>query len=1045
MARRLFAVLILTGTIAAVSPASAQTTFVQDHFTVGANTMLEAHAPNTGAAWTRQVGNNGIILNAAAGNARNVGAGDWSIYSNGTIAPAAEIVEGITVTFTNANANNFVDLFGRTSVTLLNAYSARFAANGAVTLTRWNGGAPTTLASAVVAVALNTPISFQFVLKNASKQIWINGVSVASSADNTLAAAGFVALGMNSNVAAQNITDDFFASTFAVTAVDRLDAAATRDPRHTLVEWSTAREVGNLGFRLFRDDGVSRVPVSNGLIAGAALRVSGAYLPAGHTYRFLDQDRKARSARAYWIEEVDLHGHGVWHGPIVPRAGAIDARVAPSATIVDLGQRQSVVTHTRLTPAALSEPPASNRRRGADPTADALGKQWQIAAGDAIKIGVAEPGLYRVARADLVAAGLDPNADPEALRLYADGLEVPIIVDGDAILFYGLPLDTPASGSRIYWLVAGDAGGLRMPGAPALTSAASGRNSFPATVERRDKALFLTFLRDADGDGFVGPVVSTDASQPTSQTLRLQHVDATEPVQLALTLQGGSDLDTPTDHRVAVSFNGHSLGNLSFTGQTIGTATFAVPAASLVDGDNTVSLVAQNGDADISAVVSVAVTYAHTYQADGDSILAVADGGRQTTISGFSTNDVQILDVSNEGSPVRITPLSAAGGTVTFTAPGDGPRTVLAVASSQLTHAASLVRNEPSSLHDAAGADVVIITHPSFVSALAPLVALRESQGLQVMVTKTDDIYDEFSNGAKSPWAIRAFLATAARVWQKPPRYILLVGDASFDERNYLGLGDFDFVPTKLVISSLLTTASDTWFTDFDNDGVADLPIGRLPVRTLDDARVEIGRIVAYETGPVPSRRKLTFVSDADPKMDFHSDALLLEQSVPSGFDVVDVDSSLSGPVAARQQILQGFGDSFIVNYVGHGSVETWSNDTLLGRADLAGLPASTRPPIVVAMTCLNGYFHDVYTESLAEAMLRAPNGAVAVWASSALTGPDAQIPVNEVLLHGLLGGGGTVRLGDAIVAAQKSSNTPDLRQTFILFGDPATAIRPAQ
>jgi hypothetical protein len=1044
MARRLFAFLLLTGTFAAVRPACAQTTFVQDHFTVGANTMLEAHAPNTGGAWTRQIGNNGIILNAAAGNARNVGAGDWNIYTNATIAPNAEIVEGITVTFTNANANNFVDLFGRASVTLLNAYSARLGADGTVTLTRWSGGAPTTLATAVVAVTLNTQISFQLSLKNASKQVWINGVNVASSADNTNAAAGLVAIAMNSNVAAQNITDDFFASTFAVTAVDRLDATATRDARHTLVEWSTGREVGNLGFRLFRDDGGSRVPVSNGLIAGAALRVSGAYLPAGHTYRFLDEGRQARHARAYWIEEVDLHGHGVWHGPIVPEAGTIDARVAPSPTFVDLGQHAGVVTHTRLTPASLSEATTSGRRRTVDPTANALAKQWQIAAGDTIKIGVAEEGLYRVARTDLVATGLDPNADPQTFHLYADGVEVPIFIDGDAIEFYGAPLDTPSSGTRTYWLSAGGAGGLRMANALAAGAQASTQPSYTATVERRDKTVYLTFLNDADADNFLGPVVSTDGSQPTKQTLNVQHVDATQAVQLTVSLQGGSDLDTPTDHRVAVSLNGHPLGNVAFTGQTVGTATFPVPVDQLVDGDNTISLVAQNGDADISVVVSVAMTYRHSYAADDDRLLAVVDGGRQTSISGFRSNDVQILDVSDGQSPLRITPLSVAGGTATFTAPGDGPRTILAVASSRLSHVVSLVKNEPSSLHDAAGADVVIITHPSFVPALAPLVALRESQGLRVMVAKTDDVYDEFSFGAKSPWALRAFLANALRTWQKPPRYVLLVGDASFDERNYLGLGDFDLVPTKLVISSLLTTASDTWYTDFDNDGAADLPIGRLPVRTLDDARTEIGRIVAYEGAVASSRRRIMFVSDADPKLDFHADTLSLEQSMPPGLDIVDVNSSQSGAAAARQQILGGFGDSFIVNYVGHGSVETWSNDALFGRADLGGLPAGSRSPIVIAMTCLNGYFHDVYTESLAEALLRAPNGAVAVWASSALTTPDAQMPVNEILLRGLVGGGSMIRLGDAIVAAQRSSNTPDLRQTFLLFGDPATAIQPA-
>jgi len=66
------------------------------------------------------------------------------------------------------------------------------------------------------------------------------------------------------------------------------------------------------------------------------------------------------------------------------------------------------------------------------------------------------------------------------------------------------------------------------------------------------------------------------------------------------------------------------------------------------------------------------------------------------------------------------------------------------------------------------------------------------------------------------------------------------------------------------------------------------------------------------------------------------------------------------------------------------------------------------------------------------------------VWASSALTSPEAQMPVNQALLGALFAAGPQVRLGDAVAAAQKISDTPDIRRTFILFGDPATLVRVA-
>ena len=1040
MLRRLATAVLCAAALAVSLPAAAQTIFVFDTFTVGANTMLEAHAPNTGGAWARQTGANGIILNAAADNARNVGAGDWSVYTNATVAPAAEVVVGVTVTFTNTSTNNFIDLFGRASVSLLQAYSVRLVASGAnnLTLTRWNGGTPTTIATATVAVTVNTPIDIALSLKNAAKSVTINGVTVVSSADNTVATAGIVAIGMQSNVAAQTIADTFFASTFSPTAVDHLDAVATRDAGRTLIEWSTAREVQNLGFRIARDDGDGRrVAASRGLIAGAAFMVASASLPAGNSYRWIDTDPRAKTAKAWWIEDVDLYGHGVWHGPFAPRPGSIDPRLNLSQTFSDPSQRNGVAARTRLRPATL-ETVKSDRRRAIVPFADATKKQKELAASDAIKIGVASDGLYRVMRAEL---GLAADADLQTLHLFADGLEVPLAIDGDAILFYGRALDTASTATRIYWLTSATGTSLRMNTASLVTAPVSTRMNFLATAERSEKVYFVTFAAGATPDNFVGPLVSTDASKPTTQTLQIRHLDpAGRTARVTVDLQGSSDIGVEGEHHVTVSLNGQQIGDMTFAALSRATATFDIATSLLAEGGNTLSFAALNGDADASVIVSVAITYPHTLAADDDRLLAVVDGGAQTSIAGFSSNDIQLVDITDERAPIRIVPLHAESGQVTFIAPTDGPRTILAIASSKLAPPASIVRNEPSSLSTAAGADVVIISHPAFIAALDPLVKVRQSQGLSVLVANIDDVYDEFNYGAKDPQAIRSFLIAAKR-WQTPPRYVLLVGDASIDERVYLGMGDFDFVPTKLLMSDLLLTASDTWFTDFDDDGAPDIPIGRLSARVAADVAAEVAKIVAYETDARPLSRKVVLVSDADAAVDFHANSVALEDSIPAGFDVVDINVAASGGAAARLQLLSTFDDAMLVNYIGHGSVEIWSNSSFFGRADVGTLPAGGRTPIVLAMTCLNGYFHDIYTDSLAETLQRAPNGAVAVWASSALTSPEAQLPADEALLHALLAGS-DIRLGDAVAAAQKSSFTPDIRRTFILFGDPAMRVR---
>ncbi|MEK6325171.1 MAG: C25 family cysteine peptidase [Acidobacteriota bacterium] len=90
-----------------------------------------------------------------------------------------------------------------------------------------------------------------------------------------------------------------------------------------------------------------------------------------------------------------------------------------------------------------------------------------------------------------------------------------------------------------------------------------------------------------------------------------------------------------------------------------------------------------------------------------------------------------------------------------------------------------------------------MITTRELAASLMPLVALREKRGLRVALIDIEDIYDEFSFGQKSPYAVKDFLAYANSNWKKKPRFVLLAGDASLDPKNYLGFGDLDLVPTR--------------------------------------------------------------------------------------------------------------------------------------------------------------------------------------------------------------------------------------------------------
>jgi hypothetical protein len=131
-----------------------------------------------------------------------------------------------------------------------------------------------------------------------------------------------------------------------------------------------------------------------------------------------------------------------------------------------------------------------------------------------------------------------------------------------------------------------------------------------------------------------------------------------------------------------------------------------------------------------------------------------------------------------------------------------------------------------------------------------------------------------------------------------------------------------------------------------------------------------------------------------------------------------------------------------LVNYLGHGSVEVWSGDTLLDDTSAAALTNAPRLPVYLTFDCLNGFFHDVYTQSLSETLLlNGQGGAVAIVSSSALTDAQPQARLDRSLVQVLFQSGGAT-LGDALVQAKASIKAKDVRRTYLLFGDPLLRLK---
>ena len=859
--------------------------------------------------------------------------------------------------------------------------------------------------------------------------------------------------------AVNNIFFDISDVNFSITAPTEVklisfDAFAYQDGQ-VLAEWQTGYEAHNLGFNLYRDEAGKRTRINQQLIAGSALTTGNStILQAGQTYSWADNLPTDAAVVTYWLEDIDLSGLATMHGPFtLTKAPGRTPILQQSEVLMRLGWQQAMLANgtgsvpvQRITADGRESTPGANRKSLGDTAQASIAFQNNLSNQSAVKISVKDEGYYRVTQSELIAAGLRKDADPRRLQMLVDGREIPITVPGendghfdatDAVEFYALGLDSPATNEHIYWLTYGEGRGRRVQQLKAQLTGATVQ-SFTETVERRDHSLYFAALLNGDKENFFGAVVG---SQPLEQDLSLPGVNSAGQATLEVILQGV----TAAAHRVTVQLNDSSVGELTFAGQENHSQTFSVPVSWLREGINLVQLLAANGGTDVSLVETIRLHYPRRFIADNNQLRFTVRSGERVSISGFTTKAVRVFDVTDANAIQEMNPQILGGKdtyTVNVTAAGNGNRRLLAIAETKFAAPFALKENTVSNWRDAQnGADFLIFSPRDFFPALSPLKSLRESQGYHVALVDIEDVYDEFNFGNKSPQAVKDFLAFAKANWQLAPRFVLFVGDASYDAKNYFGAGSIDVVPTKLLDTAFLETASDDWFADFDNDGVAGMAVGRLPVHNASDVSSIVAKLLRYE-GTEPAKETL-LVADANDEFNFEQATDELRELLPSNLRVEEIKRGQLDAATAKAQLFAALNrGQKLVNYNGHGSLNLWRGN-LLTASEARALNNNTLP-VFVLMNCLNNYFQDAMSDSLGEALLKSERGgAVAIWASSGLTSPQILVTMNQEFYRLLFSPNLKAEtLGETIRQAKTAIPDLDVRHTWILLGDPTTRLK---
>ena len=818
----------------------------------------------------------------------------------------------------------------------------------------------------------------------------------------------------------------FRANPPTVVKLDKFDAFT--DGGSVELRWSTGDEAGNLGFNVYREAGGKRHLLNRAPIAGNALR-SGVQLEAsGHDYTWTDN--QAISNAVYYLEDIDVDGSVNLHGAVSPQFRQTLDNQPNARMFSDLANGESLAGVNEIVGGQKISIPNAKQLKSL------IGRQQQIAAAGGAKITISRDGWYRISAQQLRTAGFDAN--PQLWQLYADGAEVPFKLNSDSIEFFGRATDTALTGSQTYYLVNAQTNGLRLHavegGNAGKTADAS---SFGVVVERRDRAVYVSSILNGDADNWFGAVVSRNSE--TVQNLNTFDVDERGPARLSVKLQG----IVAGDHIVNVKFNDVSLGNVEFSGFENKQFEFDLPANAVREGANRVGLQSNGGSHDTSLVDAIRLSYRRGYTAKDNQLRFTVPANQTVRVNGFTDEKISVYEIGNGAARQQIVgAIENAAGDFGFSlSAANADRELIAVADSSVA-SALVTKNTPSTWTNPANqADFVIVTSDELRGSADKLAAMRQAQGLKTNVVAVEDLFDEFSFGKPDPSAVRQFLYAAATTWQLKPQYALLFGDSSYDSRNHLGLPvTRDVVPTKLVDTEYMETASDSWLADFDGDGAEDIALGRMPVGNRAEAAAAIEKLIRFDAQG--ARQEKTNLLIADNGFEDHS--ANLQKLLPRGINSFRVDRSQATDAETHRNIVGQLNrNPLLVTYTGHGSQNVWATSGIFNSSDAAAL-SNDQLSFYLLMNCLNGYTNQPTGESLAEALFKSTNGAIAVWTSSGITLPDNQAAISQAFTnfafnHKL---GKFRRIGDVVKAAKRASNDSDVRRTWQLVGDPTAIIK---
>lgn len=455
--------------------------------------------------------------------------------------------------------------------------------------------------------------------------------------------------------------------------------------------------------------------------------------------------------------------------------------------------------------------------------------------------------------------------------------------------------------------------------------------------------------------------------------------------------------------------------------------------------------------------------------------LASATSGTRYRLGG-ATSDTHVWDVTSVTAPVELT-LAENGD---FTTAQSGRRELVAFSAGSTFPSPTLdakVANQ--NLHGQPTPDMIIITPSAYRTQAQRIATLHEANdSMRVLVVEPQQVYNEFSSGTPDFMAYRMlcklFYDRGTSTDGHKLGYLLLFGGGSFDNRQLSAAVKNVSYPMLLTWQSDESDDEEHSFTSDDilavlADGAGasfwyhnlDIAVGRMPVKSLSEARTAVDKLIKYVSTPSTGSWKTNILDVADDEdnavhMSQADEAVGISKANGGedfNFNKVYIDaftavSSGAGRTypSARDKMFRLLNEGVLWwNYTGHASPNNWTADGILMHNDITQGLYYQHLPILYAATCEFCRFDATATSGGEEMFLNSRGGAIALVTTPRLV----YVSLNGMLHNSVAryvfardAKGLPLRLGDIVRLGKNNARHDDNNSRYFVFGDPA--MRPA-